>query len=151
MVAWIENRPPRNQGIELKCTNKGRKSCPSCKIRCVFIRIYSNLFFYTFLVSNRYRIEYFIFIVFIDTVYPTILHAPFYVLSDVTPLHAWLVKIIWSPKVLVLHIQRTKWPLGKLKDHITFPMNDLDMKPYSTKEAVRNIGSNGIYELVGVG
>ena len=31
MVAWIENRPPRNQGIELKCTNKGRKSCPSCK------------------------------------------------------------------------------------------------------------------------
>ena len=29
-------------------------------------------------------------------------------------------------------------------------MNDLDMKPYSTKEAVRNIGSNGIYELVGV-
>jgi ubiquitin C-terminal hydrolase len=54
------------------------------------------------------------------------------------------------PHVLVLHIQRTKWPLGKLKDHVTFPMNDLDMKPYSTDEAVEKIGSNGVYELVGV-
>jgi len=50
----------------------------------------------------------------------------------------------------VLHIQRTKWPLGKLKDHVTFPIDNLDMKPYCTVEAIENVGSDGIYELVGV-
>ena len=50
----------------------------------------------------------------------------------------------------MLHLQRTKWPLGKLKDHITFPLDALDMKPYSTAEAAEKVGGDGIYELVGV-
>ena len=54
------------------------------------------------------------------------------------------------PRVLVLHIQRAKWPLGKLKDHVTFPIDSLDMSPYSTNEAVDKVGSGGVYELVGV-
>ena len=54
------------------------------------------------------------------------------------------------PQVLVLHIRRTKWPLGKLEDHVTFPIEVLDLAPYSTPEAVATVGGSGVYELVGV-
>lgn len=60
-------------------------------------------------------------------------------------------KIVSSlPRVLVLHIRRTKWPLGKLKDHVTFPIEVLDMGPFCTAEAISNAGGSSIYQLVGV-
>ena len=54
------------------------------------------------------------------------------------------------PRVLVIHIRRTKWPLGKHKDHVTFPLDELDMSPFCTPETIAKAGGCPFYELVGV-
>ena len=62
--------------------------------------------------------------------------------------HHQVVSVL--PRVMVLHIRRTKWPLGKHKDHVTFPLEMLDMAPFCTPGAVSKAGGCSVYQLVGV-
>lgn len=40
--------------------------------------------------------------------------------------------------------------MGKLKDHVTFPIEELDMTPYASEGAISKAGGSSLYELVGV-